>query len=636
MEKECAQEFLDKLKELLQRTRDTPAIKSDPLFRELWPKAKVLYQGIRLEYFDFSPLPASLLNFRPPKDADAADITKSLCRGLLKDASALTLSDVGEPSSVSAPVATQDTAQQEASSQVNSNKTGGTVASPSVLPRQQASSTLDTPQTSQRSVNMRTAASQSGTPRTSKQALQPVTSSGKSTPVSKAPQASESLKRSATALSKPSMSSASQTEPPKKQQKTEMTKNTDTSTRRQSPTILGAAVNGHAPPVPKTLPNSQVNVKPAEKSLSQQNKSLADDGRRVTRLESELEQMQERLAAILYEQGKKHQAEMEQLEGRLSRSYQLQLEGMEARLEARNQESQTRSLKEFEAKLLTRDTIAPASKSMRSEMNKGMQEDAPSQAALKRLTATTEGLVQELATYKKHVSDHSDLGRKLDLRLQAVTTRTSDASLQRFFSECAAESLTLLKQSQAEALEDRLKRIQQELAGRVDQAEISLREFCKNLSHELQEQPSKNANTNGDLSVNAASAVKIITAGLARLVPRVESVAKDAQVSLETTSKHDKWFRNMSKSITSQQETLHALKKHTSNHHSFMSGLCKTLGFQAQCGEDDTEQAFEMPLLDTIAQRLNGLEKTLEGAQGLLPLAARAKAIADEALRQDT
>ncbi|ORY78598.1 hypothetical protein BCR37DRAFT_394539 [Protomyces lactucae-debilis] len=172
-----------------------------------------------------------------------------------------------------------------------------------------------------------------------------------------------------------------------KQQKTETAKSSGTSIGLQSPPVAnlsimeGVAINRHARPATKALPSDHVSIETLMKKTSQQESSHGShDEQRVTSLEGELEQMQERLAGILYEQGKKHQAEMEQLEARLSRSYQLQLEGLEARLEARNQECQTRSLKKFDAKLLeakllatSRDAIASASISMRNETYKGTQ-----------------------------------------------------------------------------------------------------------------------------------------------------------------------------------------------------------------------------------------------------------------------
>ncbi|ORY86840.1 hypothetical protein BCR37DRAFT_376093 [Protomyces lactucae-debilis] len=250
-----------------------------------------------------------------------------------------------------------------------------------------------------------------------------VASPGKGTSDSNDAQACQSLKRPATALSKPSMASSSQNGTPNKQQKMERAKPSGLFTGLQSSPdadlaiVDGIAINGHGPPATKALPNAHDNVETERKNASQQESSHISHARqRIARLESELEQMQERLASILYEQSKKHQADMEQLEGRLSRSYQLQLEGIEARLKARYQEFRTRSLKESEAKLLatTGKANAPAANSTRSGTSEGIQEELPSQPAPRRLTVTAEGLVQELSTYKKHVLDHSELGRKLD------------------------------------------------------------------------------------------------------------------------------------------------------------------------------------------------------------------------------
>ncbi|ORY86839.1 hypothetical protein BCR37DRAFT_376088 [Protomyces lactucae-debilis] len=191
------------------------------------------------------------------------------------------------------------------------------------------------------------------------QGVQPVASSGKDTPISNDAQACQSLTCPAAALSKPAMASASQNEFPKKQQKMESTKASGIFTGLQSPSdgdlsiMEGVTINGQAPQATAALPNGHVRFQTERKNTSQQQSSDASyDGQRIARLESELEQMQERLASILYEQSKKHQADMEQLEGRLSRSYRLQLEGIEARLKARYQEFRTRSLKESEAKLL--------------------------------------------------------------------------------------------------------------------------------------------------------------------------------------------------------------------------------------------------------------------------------------------
>ncbi|ORY78931.1 hypothetical protein BCR37DRAFT_394289, partial [Protomyces lactucae-debilis] len=458
------------------------------------------------------------------------------------------------------------------------------------------------------------------------QDVQPVVVSGKDTSlstVSNDPQASQSLKRRATALSNPSMASASPNEPPKKLQKTGRVESAGTFACLQSPpnadsSIVGdVATNGHAAPATKALPNIHVNGETVRKNSSQHELSHAShDGQQIARLENALEQTQERLASILYEQSKKYQADMERFESRLSRSYQLQLEEKEARLEARYHAFQTRALREFEAKLLatTEDSIVCASKSTCSETSKGIQE-----SALKRLTATTEGLVQELATYKEHVSNHSELGRKLDRKLQAVTTRTSDASLQRFFSDCAVDSLTLLKESQTEELEQRLKRIQQELARRIDQTEISLRDFCKGLSHELQEQPNVNFNTDGGtLDVNATSAVnQIIPAELAKLILRVESVATEAQASLDATSKHDNWEKNMSKSIASHQQTLHALKRHTKNHHSLLAELSR----KNKTAKNSTCQSLATPRPETSSR---------EQLQSQSQLPARSPPVAEE------
>ncbi|ORY86841.1 hypothetical protein BCR37DRAFT_376105 [Protomyces lactucae-debilis] len=237
------------------------------------------------------------------------------------------------------------------------------------------------------------------------QDAQPVASSGRDTPNSNDAQASQSLKRPATALLKPSVAFASQRAPPNKRQKMERAKPSGRFTGLQSPPdahlsiMEGVTINGHAPQASAALPNGHVDLQTERKNTSQQESSDAIyDGPRMARLENELGQMQERLAGILYEQSKKHQADMEQLEGRLSRSYQLQLEGiearldarfnvrleeMEARLEARYEESQTRLLKVFEAKLLaiTRNANATASKPTRNGTSKGIRKDVPSQPA---------------------------------------------------------------------------------------------------------------------------------------------------------------------------------------------------------------------------------------------------------------
>ncbi|ORY74103.1 hypothetical protein BCR37DRAFT_224923 [Protomyces lactucae-debilis] len=185
------------------------------------------------------------------------------------------------------------------------------------------------------------------------QNVQPVASTGRDTPVSNDAQASQSLKRPLTALSKPFTATASPSRLPKKQ-KMGRAKHSGHSTDLQSPPLANLsiveAVSGHGSPAKKALPDDHVNVETGQKISSQHEPSHAShDGQRIARLEIELEQMHERLATILFEQSNKHQAEMEQFEGRLSRLYQLQLEGMEARLEARYPEFQNGKESEVDA-----------------------------------------------------------------------------------------------------------------------------------------------------------------------------------------------------------------------------------------------------------------------------------------------
>ncbi|ORY76710.1 hypothetical protein BCR37DRAFT_395238 [Protomyces lactucae-debilis] len=187
---------------------------------------------------------------------------------------------------------------------------------------------------------------------------------------------------------------------------------------RSSPVAIpsiaeGIVINGPTSAATKALPNGHINVETERKHSDDHESSHTNhDAQRIARLESEHEQMQERLAGILFEQKQEYQAEIERLGRRLSRSSHLQLEGMEARLEARFQELQSRSLEEFEAKLLASsgDAYASASKSMRHATNKDTHahENTLSQPALTRLTATMEGLIEELASYKSHVLVRSD------------------------------------------------------------------------------------------------------------------------------------------------------------------------------------------------------------------------------------
>ncbi|ORY86842.1 hypothetical protein BCR37DRAFT_376107 [Protomyces lactucae-debilis] len=139
-----------------------------------------------------------------------------------------------------------------------------------------------------------------------------VASSGKDTPDSNDAQAFQSLKRPAAALSKPSVAPTSQHDIPNEQQKMDRAKPSGIFTDPQSPPdadfsmVEGVAINGHAPLAIKALPNGHVNVEIGNKIACQSESSHVSHARqRIARLERELEQMQERLASILYEQSKK-------------------------------------------------------------------------------------------------------------------------------------------------------------------------------------------------------------------------------------------------------------------------------------------------------------------------------------------